>query len=844
MQRTLASRSGAARLVRIGVAVAMSASMLAVAGSSIALGQETAECEVTDLGTLGSFFDRVLEAEGRWTTEDCDSRFRAGSDAHTYRFEVADAGRVRIGLTSPEADSYLYLLTEDGRRISDNDDSGAGLDARVERDLTPGVYLVEATTVGGRGRGPADFTLTISRLEGCDFVHLGTLEPGVDLTAEGSWSLETCGSRFASAHPAHSYSFNLAEAARVRVDLESDTGDPVLSLASLEHGIIGANDDGGEGRDARIEQYLLPGVYLIDATTYLERDKQPLQADFTLTVHLVDETAQQQEPRLKIEKVRAPAEVVAGDPFTVHFRIGNLGSGELPDDGSQALIYVVGPRVFELLDPVSGVWDAGVAYHTGDETASASSTAIDDITPFEATFYKHGPLWIFVGVVAEDADEDEIGFHGIWHNLMVLSSPAFDPVDVQVGSSEYTVSAEADAEGEVTTTVTRVAAPDAEVDPQVQMQAIYTAGVLTQILDGVFERPALSGLSKDSDPERVNVANPSSSSLISAFGQQYEALLSASGLIDGWRAGEAINPNAIEELWLDAASAASSRYASMAADWRSLLDRAEGQPELSFEDAATVHSQVAYVESIGAPAVAAGDIITAARSADGGWEDPDVWAMMAEQWTCSPGEDALREALEAAGSDNIDELVMLDSYLRLARPVHGLAVDQTLCAAAAADSALWRFLQRLSIDGSTELREMLGLTPPAPAVTPEPTETPEPHRLQIVVRLADDGRLEYGVELAGGERVLPPNRFLPAEAAVGHWHMSGEVEVDGGAIGKIRARHVAGGRTEVSFRDADGEVITPDIAFLPADAAAGVWYRSSEIEVPAASLDSEDSAGE
>ena len=328
MQRTLASRSGAARLVRVGVAVAMIASMLAVAGSSIALGQETAECEVTDLGTLGSFFDRVLEAEGRWTTEDCDSRFRAGSDAHTYRFEVADASRVRIGLSSAEADAYLYLLAEDGSRIADNDDNGARLDARVERDLAPGIYLVEATTVGGRDRGPADFTLTVSRLEGCDSVHLGTLEPGVDLTAEGSWSLETCGSRFVSAHPAHAYSFNLAEAARVRIDLESDTGDPVLSLASLEHGIIGANDDGGGGRDARIEQYLNAGVYLIEATTYLERDNQPLQADFTLTVHIVDEAAQQQEPRLKVEEVRAPAEVVAGDPFTVHYRIGNLGGGE------------------------------------------------------------------------------------------------------------------------------------------------------------------------------------------------------------------------------------------------------------------------------------------------------------------------------------------------------------------------------------------------------------------------------------------------------------------------------------------------------------------------------------
>ena len=844
MQRTLSTRSGAARLVPVGVAVAMIASMLAVAGSSIALGQEAADCEVNDLGTLGSLFDRVLEAEGRWTTEDCDSRFRAGSDAHTYRFEVADAGRVRIGLSSAEADAYLYLLAEDGSRIADNDDTGAGLDARVERDLAPGIYLIEATTVGGRDRGPADFTLTVSRVEGCDFVHLGTLEAGVDLTAEGSWSIETCGSRYVSAHPAHSYSFNLAEAARVRIDLESENGDPVLSLASLEHGIIGANDDGGAIRNSRIDQYLDAGVYFIEATTYLERDRQPLQADFTLTVSLVDEPARQQEPRLKIEEVRTPAEVVAGDSFPVHYRIGNIGRGELPDD-SYALIYVVGPRVFDLLGPVSGIWDAGVAFHTGDETASASSTALGEVTPLETTFNEHGPAWIFVGVVTEDAEENEIGFHGLWHNLMVLSGPAFEPVDITVGSSDYTVTAEADTDGEVTTTVALVSDPDADLDPQVRLRAIYTAGVLTQILNGVFERPSLSGLSEDSDPERVNVANPSSSSLISAFGQQYAALLSASGLIDGWRAGEAINPNAIEELWLDAASAASSHYTSMAAHWRSLLDRAEGQPELSFEDAVTVHSQIAYAESIVAPAVATGDIITAARRADGGWEDPGVWAMMAEQWTCSPGEDALREALEAAGSGNIDELVALDSYLRLARPVHGLAVDQTLCAAADADAALARFLQRLSVDGSAELREMLGLTPPAPAVTPEPAATPEPHRLQIVVRLADDGRWEYGVELAGGERILPPNRFLPAEAAVGHWHMSGDVEVDGDAIGKIRARHVADGRTEVSFRGADGEVITPDIAFLPADASGGVWYRSSEIDVPAAaSLASEDSAGE
>ncbi len=834
MNRGTGDGSRVRRLARACVAVAMLAGVLPVGGSSIALGQEAADCEITDLGTLGAEAGSVLEAEGRWTTEDCDSRFGEASDAHTYRFRVAEAGRVRIGLTSAEADSYLYLLTEHGERIADNDDSGAGLDARVERDLVPGTYLAEATTVGGRGRGPADFTLTVSRVEGCDFAHLGTLEAGADLTASGTWSLETCGSRFVSAHPAHSYSFIMTEAARVRIDLQSENGDPVLSLASLEHGIIGANDDGGEFGNARIEQYLLPGVYLIEATTYLERDLQPLQADFTLTVHRVDEAARRQAPRLKIEEVRTPEEVVAGDPFSVHFRVGNIGGGELPDDGSHALIYLAPRRIFDLLGPVSGIWDAGVAYHTGDATASASSSANDEVTPFEATIGGHGPSWLFVGVVTEDAYGNEIGFHGLWHNLMVLSGPVFGPVDVTVGFNDYTVAAEADDEGRVTVEVTRVSDPDAAVDPQVRIQAVYTAGVLTQLLDGFFERPALADLSEESDPQRIDVANPSSGTLLRTFGQQYAASLSASGLIGGWLAREVIDPVAVEDLWLAAAGAASSHYASMAAGWRSLLDQTEGEPELTYWDARAVHSQIAYAESIVASAVVAGDIVAAARSADDGWDDPEVRRMMAEQSGCRPGGNALRRALESAGIDNVDELLALDAGMRLERPVHGLAVDRTLCAAEAADAALSRFLRGLSLDGSAE---MLRLTPP---VT---TPAPEPHRLRVVVRLGDDGRLEHGVRLAGGERVLPPARFLPADATVGIWRVSGDVEVDGNAIGKIRARRVAGGRSQVGFIGTDGEAITPDIAFLPADARVGVWYRSSEIEVPVAAATLMDEGG-
>ena len=271
------------RLLVLAVALAALAVGFVVFGwSGPAWAQDAPECEATDLGTLGADADTVLAADGRWTTEDCDSRFRPGSDAHTYSFEVSEAGRIRIDLTSEEGDSFLYLLAEDGSRLADNDDGGAGLDARVERDLAAGVYTVEATTVGGRSRGAADFRLTIGRVTGCDPVHLGSLEAGAALTATGSWTLDTCGSMFVVEHPAHGYLFDLPQGGRVRLDLMSENGDPVMSLVSTTAGLIAANDDGGERRNSRIERYLQPGTYLVEATTYLERDYQPLMADFTL----------------------------------------------------------------------------------------------------------------------------------------------------------------------------------------------------------------------------------------------------------------------------------------------------------------------------------------------------------------------------------------------------------------------------------------------------------------------------------------------------------------------------------------------------------------------------------
>ena len=815
------------------VVLTLVACLVALVSSRPALAQEDLTCQANHLGTLGDEADSKIRTAGRWTTNDCDSRFRTDSDAHTYRFIVLEGGRIRIDLKSADRDSYLYLMAEDGSRITDSDDGGAGLDARVEYDLTPGAYIVEATTVGSRERGPASFSLSISRVTGCEPEHLGALQPGVDLTASGFWTLDTCGSRFVVQHPAYSYFFDLPQDGRVRIDLRSQNGDPVMSLVSLSRGLISANDDGGGGRNSRIEQYLLAGTYLIEATTYLERDLQPQFADFTLVVHLIDEEERETSFNIKMEEIHVPDEVVAGEPFEVHYRVGNLGQGGLDDVGGRAAVYVVGPRVFDRTPITYGSedrWQAGVSYHTGPRTATPFSVAIDEVEAFEVTLNSTGPSWVFVAVDAHDGFGEEVAFHGIWRNLMVLSGLTFEPVMVSVDDSDYEVSARANAGGYVTTSVTSVADPGVAVDPEMRAKAIYAAGVRTQLLDGIFERPEIAALSATAEPEPVSVANPSSDALAEALGDQYANDVTASGLVDALGAGEVINPVTVEDMTLGAAQTAAARYASLVASWSALQERIDNGEALSFEEAFAVHSQLAYAESIIPSAVTAGEIVEAARAADMGWEAPEVQEMiagLAQQASCGDEETTLSAALEEARVADVDALLALDDELRAVLPVYSLANDSARCAASDVDAITSRFLQTLSIAGNDELLRLL-------MPRPSTVEAPVPHRLRIIAQLDENGRVEHGVELSDGEQVMPSARFLSPEAPVDTWLVSSDVEMDEKSIGNIRSRRLEDGRIELGFIDALGEEVEPEIRYIAANSPAGVWLRSGEIEAPPA----------
>ena len=102
---------------------------------------------------------------------------------------------------------------------------------------------------------------------------------------------------------------------------------------------------------------------------------------------------------------------------------------------------------------------------------------------------------------------------------------------------------------------------------------------------------------------------------------------------------------------------------------------------------------------------------------------------------------------------------------------------------------------------------------------------------RIVARLLDDGRVEFGWQPAGGARVLPRQRYFPADITHNRWLRSSPVEVAGAEIGRINARQAEDGRIEFAFTPTDGERIQPQARYFPADVQVGRWLRSTEIAI-------------
>lgn len=124
----------------------------------------------------------------------------------------------------------------------------------------------------------------------------------------------------------------------------------------------------------------------------------------------------------------------------------------------------------------------------------------------------------------------------------------------------------------------------------------------------------------------------------------------------------------------------------------------------------------------------------------------------------------------------------------------------------------------------------------------------EPNSGRIVARRLHDDRTEYKTEfgwqqrtnLGWGDRVLPLNRYFPADPGHSRWLQSSPVEVDGVELGLIEVRLLADDRLEFAFLRTTGERILPQSRYFPADARVDRdrWLGSTEIAIKHS--DSED----
>lgn len=74
-----------------------------------------------------------------------------GVTRDTYKLNVRQAGRYVIDMTSPVFDTYL-VLSQNGQTILEDDDSGGDMNARLEVDLQPGEYELQAVSLGDSSR--------------------------------------------------------------------------------------------------------------------------------------------------------------------------------------------------------------------------------------------------------------------------------------------------------------------------------------------------------------------------------------------------------------------------------------------------------------------------------------------------------------------------------------------------------------------------------------------------------------------------------------------------------------------------------------------------------------------
>jgi hypothetical protein len=236
---------------------------------------------------------------------------RNGATFHAFAFQSAAGQTLRASLQSVEFDPFLVVLRVEGdslRQIQTDDDSGEGTNSLVEWEIDrAGTYVIVATSYSGSSRG--SYVLHVaqgSESEGAAFASTiaaagARAQLGAALSAPhralprgtsvaGEFAEQT--PRLTGKGRFQSYRFSGRADESVVVTMESGDTDPFLYLASVAGEsvrIVGTDDDGGEGVNARLVATLpVTGEYLVVATAYASSDTARV-ARYSVTLDSCDD---------------------------------------------------------------------------------------------------------------------------------------------------------------------------------------------------------------------------------------------------------------------------------------------------------------------------------------------------------------------------------------------------------------------------------------------------------------------------------------------------------------------------------------------------------------------------
>ena len=261
-------------------------------------------------------------------------RIETGSDVDYFRVRVSGSGTLTVHTTG-SLDTQGELQSSSGSILTSNDDGGSGRNFRIQRSVSAGTYYVKVVSFDSR-TGNYTIHVTVSSGGGSDD-HGNTRSDATSLSLGSSRS-----GRIETGSDVDYFRVRVSGSGTLTVHTTGSL-DTQGELQSSSGSILTSNDDGGSGRNFRIQRSVSAGTYYVKVVSYSSRTGN-------YTIHASTAAAAASDLAVGSPSV-SDASPGAGGSFTLRATVRNAGDGR---SAATTLRY----------------------YRSSDATISASDTAV------------------------------------------------------------------------------------------------------------------------------------------------------------------------------------------------------------------------------------------------------------------------------------------------------------------------------------------------------------------------------------------------------------------------------------------------------------------------------------